>query len=158
MQIGNQFRLYPDRAQAKTLQHWIGCQRYLYNAKVREDIYFRRFARKSLQHAGQRTPIDQQYCRFKTELTPFLSEAPSVVLRNGAALWKQAYGRFFSKLGGRPTIHRNMRKQSVNGADALQLAAAVVGSRHIPWGFEFFCLDSRLSMAAQREGVNVIGG
>lgn len=38
---------------------------------------------------------------------------PSVVLRNGAVLWKQAYGRYFLKLGGRPTIHRNIGKQSV---------------------------------------------
>ncbi|MHB8744248.1 MAG: hypothetical protein ACYC9L_14135 [Sulfuricaulis sp.] len=27
--------------------------------------------------------------------------------------WKQAYGRFFSKLGGRPVIQRNVGKQSV---------------------------------------------
>ncbi len=113
MQIGNQFRLYPNPAQAQILLRWIGCQRHIYNAKVREDQYFRRFARKSLQHAGQRVPIDQQYSQFKTELTPFLSDVPSVVLRNGAVLWKQAYGRFFSKLGGRPVIHRNIGKQSV---------------------------------------------
>ncbi len=69
---------------------WIGCQRNIYNSKVREDQYFRRFARKSLQHAGQYAPIDQQYSQFKTDLTPYLSEVPSVLLRNGAVLWKQA--------------------------------------------------------------------
>ena len=92
---------------------WIGCQRNIYNAKVREDQYFRRFARKSLQHVGQFAPIDQQYGQFKTELTPYLSEVPSVLLRNGAVLWKQAYGRFFSKLAGRPVIHQRHGKQSV---------------------------------------------
>ena len=92
---------------------WIGCQRHIYNAKVRENQYFRRFARKSLQHAGQHAPIDQQYSQFKTELTPWLSEVPSVVLRNGAVLWKQAYSRYFSKLGGRPAIHKKIGKQSV---------------------------------------------
>ena len=113
MQIGNRFRCYPTPIQEKTLLRWIGCQRYIYNAKVREDQYFRCFARKSLQHAGQYAPIDQKYSQFKTELTPWLSEVPSHILRNGAVLWKQAYGRYFSKLGGRPATHKKHGKQSV---------------------------------------------
>ena len=44
MQIGNRFRCYPTPAQAQTLLQWIGCQRYVYNAKVGEDQYFRRFS------------------------------------------------------------------------------------------------------------------
>ena len=98
MQIGNRFRCYPTPAQEQTLLQWIGCQRNIYNSKVREDQYFRRFARKSLQHAGQYAPIDQQYSQFKSALTPYLGEVPSVLLRNGAVLWKQAYSRYFSKL------------------------------------------------------------
>lgn len=113
MQIGNCFRCYPTPAQAKTLLQWIGCQRHIYNAKVGEDQYFRRFARKSLAHAGQFAPVDQQYSHFKTELTPWLSDVPSIILRNGAVLWKQAYSRYFSKLGGRPTIHKKHGKQAV---------------------------------------------
>jgi len=113
MQLGNKFRCYPTSAQERILLQWIGCQRNIYNAKVREDQYFRRFAQKSLTHAGQYAPIDQQYSQFRSELTPYLSEVPSVLLRNGAVLWKQAYGRFFSKLGGRPTIHSKHGKQSV---------------------------------------------
>jgi len=112
MQIGNRFRCYPTPVQAQTLLQWIGCQRNIYNSKVREDQYFRRFARKSLQHTGQYAPVDQQYSQFKTELTPYLSEVPGVVLRNGAVLWKQAYSRYFSKLGGRPVIHQRHGKQS----------------------------------------------
>lgn len=113
MQIGNRFRCYPTPAQAQALLQWIGCQRYVYNAKVGEDQYFRRFARKSLAHTGQFAPIDQQYSHFKTELTPWLSEVPSQILRNGAVLWKQAYSRYFQKLGGRPTIHNKHGKQAV---------------------------------------------
>ena len=113
MQIGNKFRCYPTPVQEQILLRWIGCQRHIYNAKVREDWYFRRFARNSLQHVGQYAPIDQQYSQFKTELTPWLSEVPGVVLRNGAVLWKQAYGRYFSRLGGRPVIHKKHGKQSV---------------------------------------------
>jgi putative transposase len=113
MQIGNRFRCYPTPAQAQTLLQWIGCQRYVYNAKVGEDQYFRRFARKSLVHTGQVAPIDQQYSHFKTDLTPWLSEVPSQILRNGAVLWKQAYSRYFQKLGGRPSIHKKHGKQAV---------------------------------------------
>lgn len=113
MQIGNRFRCYPTPAQAQTLLQWIGCQRDIYNAKVREDQYFRAFARKSLQHVGQFAPIDQQYSHFKTELTPWLSQVPGSVLRNGTVLWKGAYSRFFAKLGGRPVIQKRHGKQSV---------------------------------------------
>ncbi|AOU98678.1 transposase [Acidihalobacter yilgarnensis] len=112
MQIGNRFRCYPTPVQKRTLLRWIGCQRHIYNSKVREDQYFRCFARKSLQHTGQPIPIDQRYSQFKTELTPYLSEVPSVLLRNGAVLCKQAYGRYFSKLGGRPTLHKKHGKQA----------------------------------------------
>ncbi|WP_159916003.1 RNA-guided endonuclease TnpB family protein [Pantoea sp. 18069] len=113
MQIGHRFRCYPTPAQAQTLLQWIGCQRFIYNAKVGEDRYFRRFARKSLAHTGQFAPVDQQYSHFKTELTPWLSEVPSQILRNGAVLWKQAYSRYFRKLGGRPTIHKKHGRQAV---------------------------------------------
>jgi hypothetical protein len=75
MQIGNRFRCYPKPAQEQILLRWIGCQRHIYNAKVHEERYFRSFARKSLMHAGQQAPIDQQYSQFKTELTPWLSES-----------------------------------------------------------------------------------
>lgn len=113
MQIGSRFRCYPTRVQAKTLWQWIGCQRFIFNAKVGEDRYFRTFARKSLSLAGQFAPIDQQYSHFKTELTPWLSEVPSQVLRNGAVKWMQAYSRYFQKLGGRPAIQSKHGKQSV---------------------------------------------
>lgn len=114
MQVGHRFRCYPTPAQQSVLLNWIGCQRFIYNAKVNEDQYFRRFARQSLAHTGEFAPVDQQYSQFKNdELTPWLSEVPSQVLRNGAVLWKQAYSRFFQKLGGRPTIHKKHGKQSV---------------------------------------------
>lgn len=113
MQIGNRLRCYPTKAQSDTLLRWIGCQRFIYNAKVSEDHYFRRFARKSLCLAGQHAPIDQQYSHFKTELTPWLSEVPAQILRNGATKRMQAYSRYFNKLGGHPTIQTKNGKQSV---------------------------------------------
>lgn len=114
MQIGNRLRCYPTQAQQNVLLQWIGCQRFIYNAKVGEDRYYRAFARKSLEHTGQFAPIDQQYSQFKNaELTPWLSEVPSQLLRNGAVKWRQAYSRFFAGLGGRPAIHNKHGKQSL---------------------------------------------
>jgi putative transposase len=113
MQTGFRFRCYPDRNQEQTLLRWIGCQRFIYNAKVGEDRYFRAFSRKSLQHAGQFAPQDQQYSQFITEATPWLREVPSQILRNGAVRWKQAYGRYYKKLAGRPVIQKKTGAQSV---------------------------------------------
>jgi putative transposase len=113
MQTGFRFRCYPDKAQAQTLLRWIGCQRAIYNAKVSEDRYYRTFARKSLQHTGQFAPQDQRYSQFITEQTPWFRELPSVVLRNGAVRWKQAYGRYWKKLAGRPTIQKKTGAQGV---------------------------------------------
>ncbi len=113
MMNGYQFRLYPTKDQEQTLLRWIGCQRLIYNAKVSEDRYFRSFKRQFLAVVGIPVPIDQGYSHFKTELTPFLSEVPSQVLRNGAVLWKQAYSRHFQGLGGRPKFQKRSGEQSV---------------------------------------------
>ncbi len=113
-QTGFRFRCYPTPAQAQILLRWIGCQRFIYNAKVTEDRYYRKFARKALDLAGHYPPVDQQYSRYvDLELTPWLKEVPSQVLRNGAVRWKQAYQRFFQKLGGRPVIKKKMGRQAV---------------------------------------------
>ena len=110
---GHRFRCYPNREQEAILLRWIGCQRFVYNSKVREDRYFRTFARKALALTGQKPPIDQQYSHFISADTRWLREVPSQVLRNGAVRWKQAYSRFFQKLAGRPTIHGKGGEQSV---------------------------------------------
>ena len=93
---------------------WIGCQRAIYNAKVSEDRYYRKFARKALGLPEKYPPIDQEYSRFvDPELTPWLKQVPSQILRNGAVRWKQAYARFFQKVGGRPVIKKKTGRQAV---------------------------------------------
>ncbi len=101
---GYRFRLYPDRGQEQALLRWIGCQRLIYNAKVQEDRYCRRFQRRLVTLAGMSVPIDQEYRRFITEDTAFLREVPSRVLRNGAALWRQAYGPVLRGSGRTPQV------------------------------------------------------
>lgn len=113
MITGKKFRIYPSGDQAKTLLQWIGHQRFIYNAKVQEDRYFRKFAHKALSLVGEQVPCDQQYSQFKTEETAFLKEVPSQILRNGAYRWMSAQQRFFKKLSGRPAIKKKSGRQSV---------------------------------------------
>ncbi|OGT94585.1 MAG: hypothetical protein A2286_06090 [Gammaproteobacteria bacterium RIFOXYA12_FULL_61_12] len=113
MQDGFRFRCYPDKAHQKKLMPWIGHQRFIYNAKISEDRYFQRFKNRFREEIEEEVPIDQQYSHFITELTPWLRDVPSQVLRNGVVRWMQAYRRFFKKLGGRPTFQKANRKQSV---------------------------------------------
>ena len=113
MRNGYKFRLYPNPEQEQILLQWIGCQRLIYNAKVQEDRYFRRFSQRMVGTAGEEIPVDQQYSQFITERTAFLRQVPSQILRNGAAKFRQAYQRFFKKLGGRPKIKKTSGRQAV---------------------------------------------
>lgn len=69
---GYKFRLYPDAAQQQILLRWIGCQHLIYNAKVQEDRYYRRFQQRMVGMVGKDIPVDQQYSRFITDKTVFL--------------------------------------------------------------------------------------
>ena len=113
MQTGKRFRAYPTPAQENILLQWIGHQRFVYNAKVTEDRYYRAFAKKAVSLSGTPVPVEQEYSRFIGEDTPWLREVLSQILRNGAVLWKQAYSRFFSGLAGRPVFKGKDGRQSV---------------------------------------------
>ena len=92
----------------------MGCQRLIYNAKVEEDRYFRTVSRKALALVGLQPPVDQQYAQFKSrELTPYLYDVPSQILRNGATRFMQAYSRYFKGLSFRPVFKKKYGKQSV---------------------------------------------
>jgi putative transposase len=110
---GVRFALYPSAAQATSLRQWIGCQRVVYNAKVAEDQYFAAFRSKSLSLTGEPTPLDQQYSQFKSELTPWLSQVPSQILRNGAVRWRGAKQRQLKGLANAPVKRRAHGRQSV---------------------------------------------
>ena len=114
MQSGVKFRCYPGSILSTPLSQWIGCQRFVYNAKVGEDEYFRTFRNHSLALTGHHTPTDQQYSQFKDkELTPFLYDVPSQILRNGAYRYMQGHARFCQGLSGRPTRRKKHGRQTV---------------------------------------------
>ena len=117
---GYRFRAQPDDKVAGVFLRWIGCQRFIKNAKVREDRYFRAFQKRFVAFAGQYAAVDQAYshligdgCGNDEARTTWLREVPSQVLRNGAALFHTGYQRFFKGLARRPTIQSKYGKQSV---------------------------------------------
>lgn len=58
--------------------------------------------------------------------------------------------------GVRQIAQRLLRLHPLRAADTLQLAAALLACEHRPQGWQFVCLDARLSLAAEREGFDVI--
>ena len=91
----------------------MGCARFVYNAKCAQDRYFRSYARKYCP-INVYAPVDQTYSQFKDkELSPFLFDVPSQILRISASNWYQSYRRFFKGLSGRPVFKKKSERQSV---------------------------------------------
>ena len=112
MLTGIRTHFNPEPDMAETLSQWIGCARVIYNAKCDEDRYLRKFAYKYMS-IGTFPEVNKTASQFKDpELTPWLSDCPSQILRNAATIWANTYGRFFKGLGGRP-----QRKKKAKGAD-----------------------------------------
>jgi putative transposase len=114
MEVGVKFRAYPTQEQKKILSEWMGCARFIYNAKCDEDRYHYAFSKQALSLVGQKPKIDQAYAQFKSkELSPWLYEVPSQILRNASYRWFEGYQRTFKGLGGRPQKKSKYGRQSV---------------------------------------------
>ena len=110
---GIRCRAYPTIDQQITLAQWIGCARVIYNAKVAEMEYFQTFRRKALG-ADPMPEIDQAYSQFKDdELTPYLSEVPSQLLRNSSFQFMTAWQRYRKGLSSKPAHKKKGRRDSV---------------------------------------------
>lgn len=55
----------------------------------------------------------------------------------------------------RRTAERLLRAHPLRAADSLQLAAALIAADHDPTTLDLVCLDTRLNLAARREGFKV---
>lgn len=110
---GVRFSAHPTSEQKLLLAHWFGACRVVWNAKTAELGYWRTFRRHSLQHTGVPLPVDQSYSHFKTELTPWLSDVPSQILRNTASRWFTTYQRHLKGLGGSPRFKKKGERASV---------------------------------------------
>jgi putative transposase len=113
MLSGVKFRADPDIVLQGGIRQWIGHQRFIRNAKVREEHYFSKFARSALSQTGLRPAADQAYSHFIGPDTAFLKEVPSQILRNGAYRFATAGIRARKGLGGAPRIAKKAGRQSV---------------------------------------------
>jgi predicted nucleic acid-binding protein len=57
----------------------------------------------------------------------------------------------------RQLAERVVESHQIRAADAIQIAAALVAADERPGGLEFVTLDVRQAMAAEREGLHVLG-
>jgi putative transposase len=97
---GVKFGAYPTEKQREVLSQLIGCQRLVYNAKAAEDHYFCTFRHHSLSLTGMLTPVNQQCSQSKhKQLTPFLYDVPSQLLRNDAVRFMGGHTSFLDFVG-----------------------------------------------------------
>ena len=114
MLMGIKLQAHPTEVQKLILSQWMGCARTIWNAKCQEDKYLNTFARKYLPINTYPKP-DQAFAQYKNDdLTPWLSQCSSQILRNSAVNWYQTYQRFFKGLCGKPRVKRKQDGGSIH--------------------------------------------
>jgi putative transposase len=102
MLTGIRLKANPTGHQRQVLSQWMGCARFVWNAKCDEYRYHSSYARKYCT-VGTFAPADQQYSQFKSDdLSPWLSDCPSQILRNSASNWFSTFQDFKQGLCGKP--------------------------------------------------------
>ena len=102
MLMGIRLQAHPNSGQKLILSQWMGCARFIWNAKCEEDRYLSTFAKKYLP-IGVYAPIDQKFSQYKDDiLSPWLSDCPSQILPNSVSNWFQTYKAFLKGECGKP--------------------------------------------------------
>jgi putative transposase len=114
MLLGIRLKANPTEPQKLILSQWMGCARYIWNAKCDEERYYTTFARK-FYPIGTYAPIDQKASQFKNkELSPWLYKCPSQIIRNAAVNWYQTFKKFIKGQCGKPTRKPKIDKGSIH--------------------------------------------
>ncbi|MBD5606007.1 MAG: transposase, partial [Candidatus Eremiobacteraeota bacterium] len=112
MLTGIALQAHPTERQKLIISQWIGCARFIWNAKCEEEKYLMHFARRYLPK-GTYPSADQTFSQYKDkELSPWLFDCPSQILRNSATHWYQTYRNFLKGQCGKP----NRKKKSERGS------------------------------------------
>lgn len=129
MQVGYRASIKPKDIQKATLRQWLGCCDFVWNSKIEENAYLSTYCRKYVpvtkyqwfkdKNGKWIEPefqwINQSYSQFKSEeLTPFLSEVPSTLLRNSTTKWFKTQNKFMKGECGAPR-----KKKAGEGRSAL---------------------------------------
>ncbi len=113
MLMGVRFRAYPTKKQKVVLSQWMGCARFIWNAKCAEYEYQTRFARKYLP-IGTYPKIDAKYSQYKSkELSPWLFDCPSILLRNSTSTWYQTMQKFLKRQCGKSKRKKKGSSESI---------------------------------------------
>ena len=119
MLTGISFKAYPNRQQKIKLSQWMGCARFIWNAKCADEHYLSSYAKKYLPQ-GTYPKVDQKYSQYKTEeLSFWLSDCPSPILRNAASNWFSTYQNFLKGLCGKPNRKRKSNVDSIHLTNEL---------------------------------------
>lgn len=114
MLMGISLKAYPTKRQKLLLSQWMGCARFIWNAKCDEDKYLTYFAQKYLP-LGTYPPIDQAFSKYKNrELSPWLFKCPSQILRNSTSNWYQTYQNYLKGLSGKPRRKKKGDEESIH--------------------------------------------
>jgi len=114
---GVRFDASPDAAVARAVPQWIGCQRFIFNAKTSEDGLFTSLHRLEARQYPQTAPwgpVDRQYAHLHdVDVASFLREVPSPVLRIGCERWFVAKQRQLKGLARAPRRRNRLNFNSV---------------------------------------------
>jgi putative transposase len=111
---GIRLKANPTASQKLIFSQWMGCARFIWNAKCDEERYYTTFAKKYYP-IGTYAPIDQKTSQFKNKnLTPWLYAVPSQIIRNSAVNWYQTFQKFIKGQCGKPKRKPKTDKGSVH--------------------------------------------
>ena len=112
MIVGIAIQAHPTDMQRKIISQWIGCARFVWNAKCDEQNYLCWYAQKYLP-VDTTVPYDQTYSQYKNkDLSPWLYDCPSQILRNSVVNWYNTQDNFIKGKCGRP----NKKRKSDGGS------------------------------------------
>jgi putative transposase len=114
MLLGIKLKATPTDKQKESLSQWMGCANFIWNAKCGEEKYHTTFARK-YSPLGTYAPVDQKAAQFKSkELSPWLYDCPSQIIRNSAVNWYQTYQKFMKGECGKPKFKPKSDRGSIH--------------------------------------------
>jgi len=104
------------------------------------------------------TPVEIASAIARREREQLVSAEQASALLTAARKLADGWHEIVPSIAVRRTAERLLRLHPLRGADALQLAAALIACDHDPSTLPIVCLDARLSSAARREGFEVVEG
>lgn len=111
MKTGASYRAYPVGKQNIILSQWMGCARVIWNGKCGEYKYYAKYAQK---FSPKYPPIDKTFSQFKSkELTPWLYECPSQILKEAARNWCLTFEKSMKGICGKPKFKKKSDKGSI---------------------------------------------